>query len=146
MSGVSGVLRFGDGIGRDPEHIRSLLPVHIYAWLLHQAATTGYLPKLTPEGKPIARDQDEDVEVNLLPAKERMHVIEYLMDKGMPDMKAALPAPPALPPAIDVRNLTPSDIRSMTSSQLAAVAAELAKVTVPKASEVEYQFVADQSI
>jgi hypothetical protein len=55
-----------------------------YAYLLDQAAVTGYLPKIDQFGQPILTRDEETV----VPVKDRVQAIQYLLDKVLPAAKA----------------------------------------------------------
>lgn len=73
---------------RQVENLRTSMPLNVYLFLLHQAATTGAIPLLTDQGQPSG-------EFSELKTSERIDTLKYLINKQMPDLKSndALPAP-----------------------------------------------------
>lgn len=103
---------------QDPEALRQLLPLKQYLFLLHQAATTGWLPKLNGFGRPIPVSQN-DVHQCLVQPKERLACLQYLTDKAMPDVKADTIEKKT---NSDLLAAAPSDARYLTTASLHAAA------------------------
>ena len=103
---------------QDPEALRQLLPLKQYLFLLHQAATTGWLPKLNSFGRPIPVD-GKDVLQCFVPAKERLTALEFLVDKAMPDIKAEQTERKT---NSDLLAAAPTDARYLTTASLHAAA------------------------
>lgn len=90
------------------ETMRASLPLGMYLGLLHTAAVTGEMPVLSPRGQPTDRREQ-------LTPTERLRLLQYLVDKCMGPVNAALPAPPST----DIlRTLTPEQLRGLTLDEL----------------------------
>lgn len=107
------VAKSGPRVDRRVERLRRALPLPTYLMILHQAATTGYLPVLDESGKPIPQGDN----VELMPPKERLQVLQYLVDKAMPNVR--LEAEPEPDNPIEVI----AEPGAMSSLQLAAILA-----------------------
>ncbi len=103
---------------QDPETLRRLLPLNQYMFLLHQAATTGHLPKLNSFGRPVPQTADDAATCQVQP-KERLACLQYLVDKAMPDVKAEQTEKKT---NSDLLAQAPSDARYLTTNSLHAAA------------------------
>lgn len=103
---------------QDPEQLRALLPLKQYLFLLHQAGTTGWMPKLNEFGRPIPL-KAQDAESCMVPIRERVAVLEYLVDKAMPDVKSQETEKKT---NADLLAQAPSDARYLTTASLHAAA------------------------
>ncbi len=106
---------------QDVECLRQNLPVHLYTFLLHQAACTGFLPTLNQHGRPVPPDELTEVqrELSFLPATDRIKVLQYLIDKRMPSVKAL---EIQTNNGADLLAANPSDARHLGSGSLLAAA------------------------
>jgi hypothetical protein len=91
----------------DVDMLRQNLPIHLYLRMLHKSAVEGYLPKCRPDSDELDPEQQEPVET-----ADRLNLLRYLVDKGMPTPRAptpaALPAPPR--PDTPVQRLTEEEL------------------------------------
>lgn len=104
------------------EELRNRLPVHLYTYLLHQAATTGYMPTLNEYGRPIPADT---IPVKMRPSvfletKERVKILTYLIDKRLPTMR---PIELLSKSGAEALSKAPSQARHLSAVALAAAAA-----------------------
>ena len=89
---------------REIEEMRASMPIGTYIELMHIAAVTGIVPTLDPETGQIAiarttmldEDGNEKLQVilkqaNQLDGESRIRLMQYLVDKLMPNMKPADP-------------------------------------------------------
>ena len=70
-------------INRQVETLRRKLPANQYLYLLHQAATTGFMPTLDEAGDP----QPIPADTPMLTPMQRVPIVQCLLDKVMPDAK-----------------------------------------------------------
>ena len=70
------------------EELRARLPLAQYVDMLHQAATTGILPRYTSAGEPepVDPDAEDDTSDRRLDTSERLELIQYLVNKLMPNI------------------------------------------------------------
>lgn len=117
----------------DPEIYRRRLPIGQYLLLLHNGATTGFLPKLNEFGRPIPQDVNAPDPISCqMDAGQRINALQYLVDKALPTLKT-----------LEVREKSnndllaeaPSDARYLTTQALtdAAQADEHAEDQEPEA-------------
>ena len=64
---------------RHAENVRNALPLNTYIMLLHQAAVSGKMPVLDAHGRAI------NGAVTNLSGKQRVELVQYLVNKVMPD-------------------------------------------------------------
>lgn len=101
-------------VNREVEALRRRIPLPLYLDLMHQAAVTGYLPRLDLHGRPIPTPEDQQ---ELLTAPQRIGVLQYLTDKAMPNIHLdPEPPPPELPHSIPAEAL-----RDLSNEQLALI-------------------------
>lgn len=97
------------------ESARQGIPVNAYLKMLHHAACTGEMPHYDPDTGKLTGTSDH------VAPKERLDVIQYLVDKALPDLQRA---PAALEDTLsehDLDNLAPKDVANMTTDQLKAL-------------------------
>ena len=105
-----GTVARGPVVNRSVEHARRKLPINQYLYLLHVAATTGYMPTLDRDsGEPLPIPEGTSV----LSPMQRLPFIEKLLDKSMPDAKYDHE-----PDAIDAEAVKPEEIFHLRSEQL----------------------------
>jgi hypothetical protein len=98
-SGVFRKISPSTRIDRRIEKLRRAIPLETYLMLMHQAAVTGYLPRLDAAGKVVPAKDDEEP---ILTPNERIKLMEYLTDKSMPDIRLdAEPAPESIDAVIE---------------------------------------------
>jgi hypothetical protein len=106
----------------DPERLRRALPLEQYIFILHQAATTGFVPVLNEYGRAVAPDRLTDAQkMNcFLDGKERVKVLSYLVDKRMPTLQTVAMN---VQQGQDVLASAPGEARYLSSADLARSAA-----------------------
>lgn len=103
-------------VDRRIESLRRTLPVETYLFLLHQGATTGFVPKIDAKGRPIP--EEEDHAPDLLRPKDRVELLQYLTDKAMPNVRLdAEPEAPAVSAPEDLAHLTTAELIKVHSAQ-----------------------------
>ncbi|MFM2055203.1 MAG: hypothetical protein RL456_3240 [Pseudomonadota bacterium] len=105
-------------INPEIEQLRRKLPTSQYLFLLHQAGTTGYMPKLDDRGKPIPRPDDD---LDELTAKDRVDVLKHLLAKTMPDAKYDHE-----PPTVTAKLVDAPDVAQLPSNELQRLFSESA--------------------
>lgn len=108
----------------------SFLRPEAYAFLLDQAATTGYLPRLDRFGRPILDDQRDE-----LAPKERVQLLEHLLEKTLPAAKAA-PPEQHIDPFEILEN--PGDLQTMTGDALARLAQGTPQINPDDVVDVQF--------
>lgn len=71
--------------GNRAASLRAALPVESYLFLLHQAATSGFMPQLDRFGRMLPGSETSPE--NRVPVKERTQALQYLVNKVMADPK-----------------------------------------------------------
>lgn len=84
-----------------------------YAFLLDQAATTGFVPRLDQFGRPVPTDTGD-----MLPPQDRLKTLQYLLDKVLPAAKAVEQHSPLDP----LLAATPGEVDRLTSAELVTLA------------------------
>ena len=114
------------GGNREVERLRRALPLNQYLYMLHNGATTGYFPKLNPDGSPLPRDPEG---LDDLTTSQRIDLTQYLTDKVMEDAGKQSDIP-----LIEAEAMTDDDLRQLPSEALRnilAPAAETADILAP---------------
>lgn len=93
------------------QEMRARLPIGQYLESLHIVATMGVIPMYDSRGGRVTEGDE------VVPAKTRVEVLTYLIDKVMPSQQEVLTAP-----MLDMA--TPSVMATMTNEQLHAIARE----------------------
>jgi hypothetical protein len=116
-TGVSKVLTRASGHVAQLERLRRSIPISRYLFLLHQAAVTGQLPCLDPNGNPTGEFKE-------IKAQERINIMTKLLDKAMPDRAEPPPLPEDIVPGAVMTN-----VADMSTEELEGIiAAEQAKL------------------
>lgn len=94
------------------ERLRRGLPIDTYLALLDSAAVTGFMPQLTPHGKPTGNYE----QVKLV---DRIAILKALVDKGMPNRPEPAPLPEDVETShakIDVSKLEDEELEALIQS------------------------------
>lgn len=84
------------------ERRRRQIPLEKYLALLDSAASTGFLPKLNPDGRPTG-------EFDQVGANQRIGILHTLLDKGMPNRQEAAPLPEDIEAGVKTIDVTKLD-------------------------------------
>ena len=95
--------------------VRRSIPVEQYLVILHHAAITGEMPIIDPATGVQKRDADNNPLYDILSTKDRMSVLQDLMDRAMPKVKAVEMAVNDQRSMVDFTQASEEELRQLAS-------------------------------